>query len=201
MLKEIVNRGTDSISVLKISYFYLAQAYHMGLGTVPNADLAFKYYKLAAESGDDLAQFLLGQMYMMGEGTLKNEESAYKWFKKSSEQGNVDALIKIGYFYLNGIYVKKDYEQGLKIYKQASDKGAIFNTYYLAQIYYFGLYGQKRDKGEALKWGQKAYIMLEKKRQNGEKFLATGDNINKLLTSLKYMFPELKKFLLKYEEE
>ena len=56
-----------------------------------NAAEAVKWYRLAAEQGDSLAQFTLGQRSIAGAGLPKDPVEAFKWLSLASAQGLPDA--------------------------------------------------------------------------------------------------------------
>lgn len=68
---------------------------------MPRSDAteAVKWYRLAADQGDDMAQFNLGTMYENGRGVSQNYVEAAKWFLKAANQGNVDAQFNLGRLY------------------------------------------------------------------------------------------------------
>ena len=52
---------------------------------------AVKWYKLAADQGNEEAQYKLGNCYYNGNGVDKNIEEAVKWYKLAAEQGHAKA--------------------------------------------------------------------------------------------------------------
>ena len=53
---------------------------------------AAKWYRKAAEQGDDAAQYYLGVCYANGQGVAQGYVEAVKWFRKAAEQGDADAI-------------------------------------------------------------------------------------------------------------
>ena len=51
-----------------------------------------KWYSLAADQGNSIAQNNLGAMYFAGEGVEEDKIEAYKWFFISGELGNDDGM-------------------------------------------------------------------------------------------------------------
>ena len=51
---------------------------------------AVKWYLMAADQGNPIAQDNLGAMYFVGEGIAENKIEAYKWFFISGALGNDD---------------------------------------------------------------------------------------------------------------
>ena len=73
---------------------------------VLSAREAVKWYRKAAEQGDDVAQCRLGLCYVEGEGVEKNLAESIKWFAKAANQDNGAAQLFLGVCYENGIGVK-----------------------------------------------------------------------------------------------
>lgn len=65
-----------------------------GLGEF-NPSEAFRYYKEAANKGDDVGQYYLGICYVNGTGTTCNDEQARMWLTKSANQGNKNAKTRL----------------------------------------------------------------------------------------------------------
>ena len=53
---------------------------------------AEKYYRLAAEQGNNLAQNYLGVLYVLGQGVSKDYVLAYMWFSLSGSRGLKDGV-------------------------------------------------------------------------------------------------------------
>ena len=65
--------------------------YREGRGIKQNYTEAVKWYKKAAQQGDDVAQNNLGVMYHNGTGIYKDLRQAKYWYQKSAAQGNDQA--------------------------------------------------------------------------------------------------------------
>jgi TPR repeat protein len=68
--------------------FNLGGMYSLGQGTLKDDKEAFKWFKKAAELGNNDAMGMLGVMYYYGMGTLKDPQQAKYWIKKAYEAGN-----------------------------------------------------------------------------------------------------------------
>ena len=53
---------------------------------------AAKWFRKAAEQGDDKAQHNLGVSYAQGQGVPQDYTEAVKWYRKAAEQGHADAI-------------------------------------------------------------------------------------------------------------
>jgi len=80
-----------------------------GEGVPQDYSEAAKWYRLAGEQGDALAQTRLGFMYEMGKGGSQNFAEAAKWLRLAAEQGRVAAQNSLGGLYVSGRGVPKDY--------------------------------------------------------------------------------------------
>jgi TPR repeat protein len=85
---------------------------------------AVKWYRKAAEQGDELAQFNLGVMYDNGQGVAKDDVEAAKWYRKAAEQGIAIAQINLGVAYVNGQGVAKDQVEAYAFFNLAAIKDA-----------------------------------------------------------------------------
>ncbi len=52
---------------------------------------AVKWWRKAAEQGDERAQYNLGRCYDKGEGVAQDKTEAIKWYRKAAEQGHEKA--------------------------------------------------------------------------------------------------------------
>ena len=64
----------------------------MGRGVAKDVYEAVKWYRLAADQGNVIAQYNLGVCYANGTGVAKNDAEAVKWYKKAAAQGDEDAI-------------------------------------------------------------------------------------------------------------
>lgn len=103
--------------------FNLGLCYDVGMGTSPNHDEAFKWFKKSAEQGNAFGQMNLGRCYDMGIGTGRNYREAVKWFKKSADQGNVMGMSYLSAYYDSATGVDRDLREALKWATKAEAKG------------------------------------------------------------------------------
>ena len=80
-LKEMVDEGL----------IYLGWMYDEGRGVPQNYAEAVKWWRKAAEQGNEGTQIRLALMFRHGWGVSKNVAEAVKWYRKAAEQGNADA--------------------------------------------------------------------------------------------------------------
>ncbi len=65
--------------------------YHNGEGVVKDAAEAAKWFRLAADQGEALAQVNLGIMYANGEGVPRDDVAAYAWLNIAAASGNEES--------------------------------------------------------------------------------------------------------------
>lgn len=116
-------------------------------------DALFENVKLAAKTGDSMAQYNLGQMYYKGISTKKNIQKAIKWITKSADQNNKYGLINLARFYEYGDGVLLDINKAIKLLEQASCQNLSKAQFYLGRIY---MYKNPPDFTLALKYYQQA---------------------------------------------
>jgi TPR repeat protein len=116
---------------------------------------AARFYRLAAEQGDALAQYNLGLMYGNGEGVLQNQNEAINWYRKAAAQGQKDARQ-----YLDGLNIAQPAiqtgvaptaqkaEQSLPEIRKAAEQGNAADQFKRGLAYERGE-GVPQDKKEA----------------------------------------------------
>jgi len=82
--------------------------YQHGIGMAKNEVKAVKWFRKAAEQGNDYGQVALGMCYDEGIGVEKDEVEAVKWFRKAAEQGDTSAQFFLGSCYNEGKGMEKD---------------------------------------------------------------------------------------------
>lgn len=83
-----------------LGYYYRTGNYNGFKIGKPDYNLAFKYYKIAADNGDRDAQREVGNCYEFGLGIEENQFRAVEWYKKAAIQGDGEAaraLSRLGY--------------------------------------------------------------------------------------------------------
>lgn len=99
---------------------------------------ATRFYKLAADHGNPLAQNNLGSSYLSGDGVEKSEPLAFEYYKRSADQGFAMAQYNLGTLYEAGRGVSQSYEEAARLFKSASDQGLARAESELARLYLDG---------------------------------------------------------------
>jgi TPR repeat protein len=71
--------------------YNLAYLYEQGTGVKQDEKEAAKWYQLAADGGDPIAQYDIGQRYKLGLGVSTNLIQAFKWLTLAATQGQSDS--------------------------------------------------------------------------------------------------------------
>ena len=101
----------------------LADAYNHGDGINTNFELAFKYYKRAAEKGNVEASYNLGMLFQAGIGVPENIAEAIKWYENAALKGHVESQVSLGKVYTVGRQTLQDFERAHKWFNIAASKG------------------------------------------------------------------------------
>ena len=134
----------------------LGMAYASGKKGTKQPDLkeAFKWVRMAAESGLDRAQYHLGGFYFYGSGVPKDYQEAMKWYRKSADQGFTQAQYFLGWLHSTGIGSDekfKDFKESVLWFKKAADQGDPEAQLSLGLMYLRGE-DLNPDYVEAYKW-------------------------------------------------
>jgi TPR repeat protein len=92
-----------------------------------NYDEGIKWYRLAAEQGNDEAQrFMSDMFYYGGNGVERDFHEAAKWYRPIAERGDMNAQYTMGEMYEEGKGVLKDEKEAVKWYGSAADQGNVY---------------------------------------------------------------------------
>lgn len=102
----------------------LGGMYELGApGIKKNKKESVKWYTLAAEAGEDVAQSRMGRMYYSGEYVTKDLKKAFELFREAAKQGNDEAIFYLGIMYYNGDGTDKNVEAAEALLKAAEERG------------------------------------------------------------------------------
>ena len=76
--------------------------YGKGEGVLQDHVEAAKWYRLAAEKGQVIAQSHLGIMYLEGDGVQHDYAEAVKWFRLAAERGDPQSQYNLALSYAKG---------------------------------------------------------------------------------------------------
>ena len=97
---------------------------------------AVKWYRKAANKGDNKARNDLGNCYYGGEGVEKDELEAVRWFWDAAVQGDTEAQNSLGDCYYYGSGVKESITDAAEWYQGAADQGHVGAQNQLGNCYY-----------------------------------------------------------------
>ena len=117
--------------------------------------VAFKWYKIAADNGNAVAQNNLGYMYETGQGVEQNYAKAIEYYTKAAEQGHADAQNNLGCIYGKGQSVKQNYAKAIEYYTKAAEQGNAYAQINLGYVYETGQ-GVEQNYAKAMEYYTKA---------------------------------------------
>ncbi|HHF1770681.1 TPA: tetratricopeptide repeat protein [Haemophilus influenzae] len=103
---------------------FLGRMYYEGEFFKQDYVEAAKWYRKAAEQGEEYGLLFLGEMYENGEGVEKDYAEAIKLYSKAAEQGDFMALFFLGDMYANGLGVKQNKVKAKELFKKSCKQGS-----------------------------------------------------------------------------
>lgn len=144
--------------------FALGRMYEQGLGARENLEEAGKWFRLAAESGNTLAQVRLGQLYLAGRLEGKPED-AVQWLSQAAEAGDDVAQFQLGLLYLEGSGVPVDEREAARWLEVAAEQGHTEAQNNIGSLYEAGR-GVVQSDTRAIEWYEKAALQGDSLAQN-----------------------------------
>lgn len=135
----------------------IANMYELGQGVESNTAETIKWYRLAAEQGDVVAQNNLASFLL-----YEHPEEAIKWYTIAAERNFPFAQEVLGDIYSGKIGISsstleryRDYSQAFSWYQKAAKQDFPVACHRLGEMYASGQ-GVDKSEEEAVKWYQKA---------------------------------------------
>ena len=147
--------------------------YLNGLGIEANPEEAAKWYRVAAEQGQAIAQYNLAQRLLWGNGLPKDERAAAEWLGRAAMQGHTEAICELGTLYRFGRGIEQSFVKAAELHviaalagdatafgnlsdyypevEKAALDGSMSASLSLAKMYDNGLAVEK-DKAKVLAW-------------------------------------------------
>ena len=100
-----------------------------------NYDEAIKWFKSAADGGNENAQYNLGFIYIY---IMNNYADGISWMRLAANSGHADAQFELGLCYYNGTGVTKYRTEAVKYFTDAADQNHHEAQYYLGLCYFKG---------------------------------------------------------------
>ena len=168
----------QSASHVPESFLYLAFCVQDGKGCHPQPNLAFRYFKLAAQAGVPLAQLNLGVCYERGIGDFSKPDfqQAAFWYKKAAEAKNHHAHLYLGYLYHSGLGVSKDHSKAFKHFSIASH--SLSEALYQLSLYF------KNGHGDILPDSNMAFQYLKEAADHPNPFPSAANDLGLYYRSL-----------------
>ena len=164
IIEEIADKNNDVIF-----QFQLGEIYSKGIGGDKDNREAIRWYKRAAEQGNEEAiewlinqneaeiNYFLGKLYYENKSLNKSIDESIYFFRQSAEKGYTKAQKFLGDLFYLGMEKKRDYQEAAMWYEKVANKieSNAEIQLRLGEIYDSGIDVEK-NIAEALKWYEKA---------------------------------------------
>ena len=136
-------------------------------GTTRDLDyeLAFLYFRRAADAGQRDGIFYLGYMYEKGLHVPIDYQKAMSLFRRAAGQGSSLAMNNLGFMYENGLGVEPDFKTAVDWYFKAADLGEPAAHGNVGRMYKNGK-GVPRDYEKALEYYRKGVSLGDDSSMN-----------------------------------
>ncbi|MDY0139170.1 MAG: SEL1-like repeat protein [Candidatus Izemoplasmatales bacterium] len=132
----------------------IGDQYFYGNGVDKNIEVAFTYYKRAADQNNPVGLANVGKYFL----EKQNGKQALVYYQKSAELDYSLAFIKLSDMFLNGIGVKKNKKKAFKYLESAVKLNEVDAYHQLGQFYLLGI-GCKKSE-------EKAYELFDSSAQS-----------------------------------
>jgi TPR repeat protein len=122
----------------------LGDQYFYGQGVDKNIEIAFTYYKRAADQNNPVGLANVGKYFL----SKNDKKQAFEYYQRSADAGFPLAYIKLSDMYLNGIGVKKNKKKAFKMMEKAVKLNEIDSYHLLGKYHLLGL-GTKKNEAKA----------------------------------------------------
>jgi TPR repeat protein len=124
----------------------IGDQYFYGRGSDKNIEVAFTYYKRAADQNNPVGLANVGKYFL----AKNNEKDAFSYYQKAADLNYGYAYIKLSEMYLNGIGTKKSKKKAFKQLEEAVNLNEV-DSYHLFGKYYLLGIGTSKNEDKALK--------------------------------------------------
>ena len=139
----------------KLQYRLGYMALH-GIGTAPNPETAYFYWKKAVKLHNKDALYALGKLCLdpSFSGFSPQEGERYLW-ESWSKHKNLQTAYPLGKAYAQGTILHQNMEKALELLATVAEKGNPYAQYLLGKIYYWGN-GVEQDREKGLEYIRRA---------------------------------------------
>ncbi|MGD9909929.1 MAG: tetratricopeptide repeat protein [Candidatus Izemoplasmatales bacterium] len=162
----------------------IGESYFTGNGQVKNIEIAFSYFKKAADLENPVGYYNLGRYYF----EINQPKQALLSMQKAAALGYSFAYLELSNFALKGIGQRKSKQKAFKYLLEATKQGEPDSFHLIANFYYKGI-GVKKDPNKAWSYYQKSADMNhpEGLYQLGMLYLSLKQNNKNMEQALHYL--------------
>jgi TPR repeat protein len=132
--------------------YQLGRMYQKGWGTAVDLAESYRWFRAAADVGDNRAYAKVAKALLFGQGVKREPAEAAQWHLRAAGAGDVESMLHTARNRRNGHNgIPKDVEAALRWYQRAADAGNTQAMRELAMLHRSGQLGA-RDSEEALRW-------------------------------------------------
>jgi TPR repeat protein len=102
----------------------LGHRFLVGEGVCKDFNLAFYWYKRAAEAGIPVAQVQMGHFYRDGCQIPRDIKTAMTWYKRAVDKGDIPGMMALAELYRGWFGAKEDRAKALALYQKAAALGS-----------------------------------------------------------------------------
>ena len=165
---EAAQKG-DSVAQNNIGW-----AYDTGRGVKQNYPEAVRWYRRAAEQGNQRAQGSLAEIYLFGlPGIAIDMAEAYKFTRLAAEQGDQRSQKNLGMMYLKGDPVPQSDADAVKWFRIAADSGYAPAQFSMGSVYENGS-GVPKNLNTAIEWYRRSAANGEERATQALQRLGAG---------------------------
>ena len=137
---------------------------------------ALKYFKMAAEAGDAVAQTHMGWFYDKGEGVKQDYNAALKWYRMAAAQDYPAAEDLLARMYRDGHGVPPNYSLAAELFKKATLQLYMNASTHLERLYISNAPGWSPDYETAYFWRELGILHAPADGHPGDDFCCEDED-------------------------
>ncbi|MBM6386416.1 MAG: sel1 repeat family protein [Paenibacillus sp.] len=108
--------------------------YKDGYGSPVNYEKAFKWYKMASDSGNAIGQTNIADMYYEGLGVERDYDESIRLYRLAAEAGDKEGQMHLGIMHLDGFGTEINLDTALEWFEKSLENGYEPARVYIDQV-------------------------------------------------------------------